>query len=69
MSYKDAREDDKANKKNYIDPTKLVENIAMRLKDYDMFAHAKTFEAYSLEAILADDLGMPTPENFFKELH
>ena len=47
----------------------MVENIAIRLKDYDMYAHAKTYEAYSLEAILADDLEMPKPEEFFKNLH
>jgi hypothetical protein len=68
ISYKEAVKDDLGKKKNFIDPIKMVENIAMRLKNYDMYTHAKTYEAYSLEAILADDLEMPKPEDFFKNL-
>lgn len=44
------------NKTDFVDPTKLFQSMALRLESYDMYEHAKRFEASKIDAMMAQDV-------------
>jgi hypothetical protein len=68
ISYKEAKEDKRKQKKDYVNPQLLVQSMALRLKNYDMYEHAKRFEEHTVEGMLAEDAEMQTYDMFLQDI-
>ena len=61
-------EQKKTTRKDQIDPVKLAQNIALRLQNYDMYEHAKMYDANTVEGMLANDTELQTYNQFLTNI-